>query len=63
MTERDTGDTWERAAMKPQSETGSSGWGSGATRKHVHSVIRTPNGNDYGRELLRQHCLTSPHHR
>ncbi|WP_406472468.1 DUF3500 domain-containing protein [Streptomyces sp. NBC_01615] len=36
--------------------------GSGATQKHVHSVIRTPNGNDYGRELLRQHYLTSPHH-
>ncbi|WP_062643147.1 DUF3500 domain-containing protein [Streptomyces maremycinicus] len=37
--------------------------GSGATQKHVHSVIRTPNGNDYGKELLRQHYLTSPHHR
>jgi hypothetical protein len=37
--------------------------GSGPTQKHVHSVIRTPNGNDYGRELLRQHYLTSPHHR
>jgi hypothetical protein len=35
----------------------------GPTQKHVHSVIRTPNGNDYGRELLRQHYLTSPHHR
>ncbi|CAL9510062.1 hypothetical protein SUDANB145_03598 [Streptomyces sp. enrichment culture] len=32
------------------------------TQKHVHSIIRTPNGNDYGRELLRQHYLTSPHH-
>ncbi|MGW1026496.1 DUF3500 domain-containing protein [Streptomyces sp. NPDC002577] len=36
--------------------------GSGATQKHVHSIIRTPNGNDYGKELLRQHYLTSPHH-
>ncbi|WUW92829.1 DUF3500 domain-containing protein [Streptomyces sp. NBC_01451] len=36
--------------------------GSGATQKHVHSILRTPNGNDYGRELLRQHYLTSPHH-
>lgn len=26
-----------------------------ATRNHIHSVIRTPNGNDYGRNLLRQH--------
>ncbi|MFD4599592.1 DUF3500 domain-containing protein [Streptomyces sp. NPDC058464] len=33
------------------------------TQMHVHSIIRTPNGNDYGRELLRQHYLTSPHHR
>ncbi|MER5427606.1 DUF3500 domain-containing protein [Streptomyces sp. NPDC002588] len=37
--------------------------GSGATQKHVHSIIRTPNGNDYGKELLRQHYLTSPHHK
>ncbi|HYN07660.1 MAG TPA: DUF3500 domain-containing protein [Vicinamibacterales bacterium] len=22
---------------------------------HVHSVVRTPNGNDYGKDLLRQH--------
>ncbi|MGN9758152.1 DUF3500 domain-containing protein [Streptomyces sp. SD31] len=36
--------------------------GSGATQMHVHSIIRTPNGNDYGKELLRQHYLTSPHH-
>jgi len=25
------------------------------TRTHVHSVVRTPNGNDYGKDLLRQH--------
>jgi len=25
------------------------------TRNHVHSVVRTPNGNDYGKDLLRQH--------
>lgn len=24
-------------------------------RRHVHSVVRTPNGNDYGKDLLRQH--------
>jgi hypothetical protein len=24
-------------------------------REHVHTVIRTPNGNDYGKDLLRQH--------
>ncbi|HUF74362.1 MAG TPA: DUF3500 domain-containing protein [Gammaproteobacteria bacterium] len=26
-----------------------------ATRNHIHSVVRTPNGNDYGMDLLRQH--------
>jgi hypothetical protein len=25
------------------------------TREHVHTVVRTPNGNDYGKDLLRQH--------
>jgi hypothetical protein len=24
-------------------------------RQHIHAVIRTPNGNDYGKDLLRQH--------
>jgi hypothetical protein len=36
--------------------------GGDPTQLHVHSIIRTPNGNDYGKELLRQHYLTSPHH-
>jgi hypothetical protein len=25
------------------------------TRRHVHTIVRTPNGNDYGKDLLRQH--------
>ena len=25
------------------------------SRDHIHAVIRTPNGNDYGKDLLRQH--------
>jgi hypothetical protein len=25
------------------------------TRAHIHTVVRTPNGNDYGKDLLRQH--------
>jgi Protein of unknown function (DUF3500) len=25
------------------------------SRNHVHTVVRTPNGNDYGADLLRQH--------
>ena len=29
--------------------------GAGPNRRHVHSVVRTPNGNDYGKDLLRQH--------
>ena len=25
-------------------------------RFHVHTVVRTPNGNDYGMAVVRQHC-------
>ncbi len=31
------------------------------SRRHIHSVVRTPNGNDYGKDLLRQHLLAQPH--
>jgi hypothetical protein len=27
---------------------------------HMHTVVRTPNGNDYGRELVKQHPPTAP---
>jgi predicted nuclease of restriction endonuclease-like (RecB) superfamily len=30
-------------------------------RQHIHSVVRTPNGNDYGKDLLRQHYEQHPH--
>jgi hypothetical protein len=30
-------------------------------REHIHSVMRTPNGNDYGKDLLRQHYQQHPH--
>jgi hypothetical protein len=33
----------------------------GPTRQHIHTVIRTPNGNDYGKDLLRQHL--EQHHK
>jgi hypothetical protein len=33
----------------------------GPSRNHVHTVIRTPNGNDYGKDLLRQHYARHPH--
>jgi hypothetical protein len=31
------------------------------TRHHIHTIVRTPNGNDYGRDLLRQHYERHPH--
>ena len=31
------------------------------TPEHIHTVVRTPNGNDYGKDLLRQHYATHPH--
>jgi len=29
--------------------------------EHIHTIVRTPNGNDYGKDLLRQHYLRHPH--
>lgn len=34
-----------------------------ANRNHIHTVVRTPNGNDYGKDLLRLHYETHSHHR
>jgi hypothetical protein len=31
------------------------------TRQHIHTIVRTPNGNDYGNDLLRQHLAQHPH--
>jgi hypothetical protein len=31
------------------------------SRDHIHTVVRTPNGNDYGRDLLRQHYAQHAH--
>jgi hypothetical protein len=28
---------------------------------HIHTIVRTPNGNDYGMDLLRQHYAQFPH--
>jgi len=33
------------------------------TRNHIHAMMRTPNGNDYGKALLREHLLSHPHHK
>ena len=30
---------------------------------HIHTLVRTPNGNDYGIDLIRQHYENSPHHK
>ncbi|MEY2854551.1 MAG: hypothetical protein RL030_1683 [Pseudomonadota bacterium] len=31
------------------------------TLEHIHTIVRTPNGNDYGKDLLRQHYALQPH--
>jgi hypothetical protein len=31
------------------------------SRDHIHTVVRTPNGNDYGKDLLRQHYASHDH--
>lgn len=31
------------------------------TRRHIHTVVRTPNGNDYGHDYLRQHYAQHDH--
>ena len=31
------------------------------TQQHIHCVVRTPNGNDYGKDLLRRHYFAHPH--
>lgn len=33
-----------------------------ATRQHIHATVRTPNGNDYGKNLLKQHLHDHHHH-
>ncbi len=30
-------------------------------QQHIHTVVRTPNGNDYGKDLLRQHYAQAKH--
>jgi hypothetical protein len=32
-----------------------------ASLQHIHTVVRTPNGNDYGKDLLRLHYAQHPH--
>ncbi len=37
------------------------GRGNTATKDHIHATVRTPNGNDYGKDLLKQHLSTHHH--
>ena len=37
-------------------------YGNDVHRQHIHAVVRTPNGNDYGKDLLKQHYKEHPHH-
>jgi hypothetical protein len=30
-------------------------------KDHIHVIVRTPNGNDYGKDLLRQHYQSGHH--
>lgn len=34
----------------------------GPVRNHIHTILRTPNGNDYGKDLLQQHLEKSHDH-
>lgn len=36
-------------------------YGKAPHRQHIHAVVRTPNGNDYGKDLLRQHHADHDH--
>lgn len=36
-------------------------YGNEVHRQHIHAVVRTPNGNDYGKDLLRQHYKEHRH--
>lgn len=36
-------------------------YGNEVHRQHIHAIVRTPNGNDYGKDLLKQHYEQHPH--
>ncbi|MEJ7830647.1 MAG: DUF3500 domain-containing protein [Segetibacter sp.] len=42
---------------------GIKGPGREATRQHIHTIVRTPNGNDYGKDLLKQHLKEHHNHK
>jgi hypothetical protein len=46
-----------------QGPVGVPGQGREATRNHIHTMVRTPNGNDYGKDLLQQHLKEHHNHK
>jgi hypothetical protein len=32
-----------------------------SSRDHIHAIVRTPDGTDYGKDLLRQHYAQHAH--
>jgi len=47
--------------LAPTSRTWTTGTHGSGCPQHIHVVVRTPNGNDYGKDLLRQHYEQYPH--
>ncbi|HKG68748.1 MAG TPA: DUF3500 domain-containing protein, partial [Segetibacter sp.] len=45
-----------------QAPIGIKGQGREATRNHIHTIVRTPNGNDYGKDLLKKHLKEHHNH-
>jgi len=41
---------WDRTKPRP-----------GPVKNHIHTVVRTPNGNDYGKDLLKEHLKKHKH--
>jgi hypothetical protein len=45
-----------------QGPVGIPGQGREPTRNHIHTMVRTPNGNDYGKDLLKEHLEKYHYH-
>jgi Protein of unknown function (DUF3500) len=49
---------WTRSSAR---STAPGSAGSAPTRWHIYCAVRTPNGNDYGKDMLRQHYQSHAH--
>ena len=56
-------DVLQRLLALGQRELAQDFRGDKRTRDHIHTLVRTPNGNDYGADLLRQHHERYDHSR